>query len=127
MTRHRERGAVSLEMVILAPAILALIFGIIQGGLFLHARNTALAASQEGVRAATGYHSSDGAAQAREFISDAGGARILQGVTVSASRTGDTVTVTVTGQAVSVFPGVPGPRVEQHSTGPVEQWIGAGP
>lgn len=126
MTRHRERGAVSLEMAILVPVVLALIFGIIQGGLFLHARNTALAATQEGVRAATGFHASDGAARARAFISDAGGARTLQGVTVSESHDGDTVTVTVTGQAVSVFPGLPGPRVEQHSTAPVEQWIGTG-
>jgi Flp pilus assembly protein TadG len=47
--RRTERGASSLELAILAPTILALIFMSIQTALWLYGRSVALNAAQEGV------------------------------------------------------------------------------
>jgi len=47
--RRSERGVSSLELAILAPAILALIFVSIQTALWLYGRSVALNAAQEGV------------------------------------------------------------------------------
>ena len=50
----------SLEIAILAPALLLLVFSIVQGGLWFHARNLAQAAAQEGAAAGAAYHSTTG-------------------------------------------------------------------
>ena len=47
--RRSERGVSSLELAILAPAILALIFMSVQTALWLYGRSVALNAAQEGV------------------------------------------------------------------------------
>ena len=44
-----DRGSASLEIAILAPALLLLTFVVVQAGLWFYARNLALAAAQEGV------------------------------------------------------------------------------
>lgn len=114
----------SVELVIVAPVVLALIFGIIQGGLFFHARTVALAAAQEGVRAASGLDAtpSDGEAAAREFLAKAGGSGALRDAAVQPRRGATEAAVTVSGFAPSVLPGWTGPRVVQTSQMPVERW-----
>ena len=52
-----QDGSVSLEIAILAPALLLLVFSIVQGGLWFHARNLAQAAAQEGAAAGAAYNS----------------------------------------------------------------------
>ena len=47
--RRSERGVSTLELSILAPAIIALIFVSIQTALWLYGRSVALNAAQEGV------------------------------------------------------------------------------
>lgn len=120
------RGAVSVELVVVLPAFLALIFGIIQGGLFFHARTVALAAAQEGVRAASSLDGTagDGATAAAQFLSKAGGDAALSDSTVAPQRTPTEATVTVSGFAPSVLPGWTGPRVVQTATSPVERFTG---
>src|SRR5688500_14353516 len=54
--RGSQLGSASLELVVIFPAVLALIFGAVQIALFFHARNVALAAAQEGARAAAAQH-----------------------------------------------------------------------
>jgi hypothetical protein len=44
-----ERGASAIEMAIVAPSFLLLIFVIVEVALWMHARDVALAAAQEGV------------------------------------------------------------------------------
>lgn len=120
--RHEERGSVSIELVILLPALFALMFLGMQAALFYHARTTAIAAAQEGARAAGAEHghAADGTAAANAFISEAGGDDVLANTSTTVSRTTTTATVTVTGFSLSVVPGWH-VRITQSATVPVER------
>jgi Flp pilus assembly protein TadG len=123
-----DRGSASLEIVVLFPAVLALVFGLLQGALWLHARALAGAAAQEGVRAAraeTGTPET-GRAQAADLIADAGGGDVLLGAQVQVTADAARVQVVVTGTSVSLLPGIAGLRVEQSAAGPVERFTPAG-
>lgn len=117
-----ERGSVSVELVILLPALFAVMFLGMQAALFYHARTVAIAAAQEGARAAGGEHgkSSDGISATSAFITDAGGDDVLSGASATANRTATTVTVTVTGHSLSVIPGW-NPVITQSASLPVER------
>src|SRR6188472_4000231 len=99
--RHDERGSVSIELVILLPALFAVMFLGMQAALFYHARTVAIAAAQEGARAAGGEtgQAADGVSAASSFIADAGGNDVLTGTSATANRTATRVTVTVTGRS----------------------------
>ncbi|MCB0909491.1 MAG: pilus assembly protein, partial [Nocardioidaceae bacterium] len=75
--------------------------------LFYHARTVAIAAAQEGARAAGAAraHPGDGVKAATSFLADAGGDSVLQHSSASAEVTGTTATVTVRGYSLSVIPG----------------------
>jgi Flp pilus assembly protein TadG len=123
--RHRlraERGSVSIELVVLLPALFALMFLGMQAALFYHARTTAIAAAQEGARAAGAQHgrASDGIAAASAFLKEAGGEGTLLNTSTTASRTATAATVTVTGFSLSVIPGWH-VRITQSATVPVER------
>ena len=109
-------------MVILLPALFAVMFLGMQAALFYHARTVAIAAAQEGAKAAGGEtgNDSDGVSAATSFVADAGGDNVLPGASATADRTATTVTVTVTGHSLSVIPGW-SPRVVQSATLPVER------
>ncbi len=110
----------------LFPALLLLIFGVIQGALFFHGRNVALAAAEQGVRAGRldGQLNPAGTAvtQARQFLADTGELDNLTELTIVPVADGQQVRVTVSGRTVSLLPGVPGPRVSQTAAGPVERF-----
>ena len=93
-----------------------------QAALYHHARTLAIAAAQEGARAAAAEagREADGTTAADTFIADAGGDDVLPGASSTANRTATTVTVTVSGFSLSVFPGW-NPVVEQSATMPVER------
>ncbi|NED96857.1 pilus assembly protein [Phytoactinopolyspora alkaliphila] len=120
--RPRERGSIALEQVIIWPVVIATIVAIIQGALWFHARNVALSAAQEGARAASVETRGDGAAHAKAFIAAAGGTKVMTGANVSQHDTGTTVTVTVSGSAPSLVPGMAGPSFSQSSTAPLKRW-----
>lgn len=119
--RRDERGSTSVELVILLPALFAVMFLGMQAALIYHARTVAIAAAQEGARAAGAENgrTSDGINAARSFISDAGG-DTLTGTHTTANRTPTTVTVSVTGHSLSVIPGW-NPRIKQSASLPVER------
>ena len=105
--RRNQRGSVTIQMVILMPALFLVMFLGLQGALYYHAREVALAAAQEGAREAgseTGTRDS-AVATANTFLEDAGGADVMTSTSVSGSRTATTATVTVTGTSLSVIPG----------------------
>lgn len=111
----------SIQLVILLPALFAVLFLGMQAALFYHARAVAIAAAQEGARAAsaeTGTRS-EGVDAAKKFVSDAGGDDVLENATASAEQTSTTVTVTVTGHSLSVIPGW-SPRIVQSASLPTE-------
>ena len=103
-------------------------FGLIQGALYYHARDVALAAATDGLtaaRARTGS-SGEGRQAATAFLRRAGGEDVLQGSTVTSVRTATTATVTVSGSTMSLVPGLPGWSVSQSASGPVERFTRAG-
>jgi Flp pilus assembly protein TadG len=120
-----ERGAGSIEMVILLPALFAVLFLGMQAALYYHARTIAIAAAQEGARAAAANHarSGDGVAAANAYLADAGDS--LESSNASAQRTATTATVTVRGHALSVIPGWR-PVITQRASAEVERLTAPG-
>ncbi len=122
----RQGGFMTLELVVLFPVLLLLIFGCIQGALFFHGRNAVLAAAEQGVRAGRiDGASSPGAvamAQARQFLADTGEVDNLSELTIVPTLTADQLRVTVTGRTVSLLPGIPGPQVSQTASGRLERF-----
>ena len=118
-----ERGSVSLELAVVFPLVLLLIFGTIQGALYYHARNVALAAAQEGVVDARVENGSAGAGVTRtqSFLADAGGSSVLLNAAVSSNSSATEVTITVRGAVPSVLPGVAGFTLTQSASGPLER------
>ena len=120
--RRDDRGSVSIELVILLPALFAVMFLGLQAALFYHARTVAIAAAQEGARAAGTErgHEADGVGAANDFLAEAGGDDVLTGTSTTAKRTATTATVTVTGFSLSVIPGWK-VRISQSATVPIER------
>lgn len=117
-----ERGSVTIQMVFLMPALFLLMFVGLQGALYYHAKQVALAAAQEGAREAgseTGNRES-GVATATTFLSDAGGSDVMTSTSVSGSRNATTATITVTGKSLSVIPGW-AVTITQTASAPVER------
>jgi Flp pilus assembly protein TadG len=118
----------AVETAIVFPAIFIAIMMIIQGGLAFHAQHVALAAAQEGDRAARLFQATDadGLARANQALQALNAGGILTSPQVSVSRSGGNVTVTVRGGVVSLLPGVNLTIRPQVSEGPVEVFTGPG-
>lgn len=112
----------SVQLVILMPALFSIMFLGMQAALYYHARSVAIAASQEGARTAGGHGQSlqAGLGAASSFVTDAGGEDVLRASRASGSRTATTATVTVRGKSMSVIPGW-SITVVQSATVPVER------
>ena len=120
--RRDEAGSVTVELVILLPALFAVMFLGMQAALYHHARTVAIAAAQEGARAvgAENGQAGNGVSAASAFVHEAGGDDVLLHVQANADRSATTATVTVEGFSLSVIPGW-SPRVRQSATVPVER------
>jgi len=123
--RRDERGAVSIEMVVLLPALFAVLFLGMQAALYYHARTIAIAAAQEGARAAAANQAGpgDGVAAANSYLAGAGDS--LEFSNATAQRTTTTATVTVRGHALSVIPGWK-PVITQRASAEVERLTAPG-
>jgi Flp pilus assembly protein TadG len=119
---RRERGSSSIQMVMLMPALFSIMFLGMQGALYYHARTVAIAAAQEGARAAGSQNgtAAEGVSAASSFVSDAGGRDVLPGAHMTGGRSATIATVTVTGTSLSVIPGW-SPAVSQSASVPVER------
>jgi hypothetical protein len=104
------------------PGILLALFASIQTATWFIARSVALTAAQEATTAQRAYNAPDRAGQERanEFLRRTGD--WLANPTVVVTRTGDRVTATVTGQALSLIPGVR-LTVRQTASGSVDRFI----
>ncbi len=127
-----ERGASSLELAILAPTILALIFVSIQSALWLYGRSVALNAAQEGVSRLRLvqpelYSPAVGEkvrADIEAYAQQLGGGDSLGDVKVPAPAYNDPegqVSFTVTGETISLVPGLK-LTVSRTATGPIEEF-----
>jgi Flp pilus assembly protein TadG len=124
--RHDDAGVATLELVVIFPVLLLVLFGVFQGALYFHGRNVLLAAAEQGVRAARLDSQPDRAAtavqQARQFLSDTGELKNLTGLTITPVVDGAQVRLTITARTVSLLPGVPGPQVSQTAAGSIERF-----
>lgn len=117
-----DRGAGSVEVAVLAVVVLALVFTIIQVGLFYHARKVAQSAARQGVDTGRQFGSSsgDGVAQAQNFLAKFGGS--VRGASVSsAGSTAQEIHITITGHVATLVPGLE-LTVTQDAHGPIERW-----
>ncbi len=112
-------------MVIVLPAMVAAMFLGMQGALYYHARNVAMAAASEGARVAAveNGRTSDGIGAASRFIADAGGDRVLAALAVYGDRSPGQVVITVSGTSLSVVPGWQ-PRVTATGSATTERLTG---
>ena len=101
----RESGSLSLELSILAPVVMLILFTSIQAGLYFFARDDALTAAQQGVEAARvqGGTLAEGEARTQDLLTRSGGS--ISGADVSGSS-GALVQITVTGHVDTWIPGL---------------------
>lgn len=118
-----DRGSVTLGIAIVLPVVLALIVLILQAALVWHARDLAQAAAAEGLRVERSPNVSTDAGElrARTFLVETS-RHLLGNVTISSTRLAGVATVTVTGTALGVLPGL-GLRVHATVSGPVERFV----
>ena len=114
------------ELAVVFPALLLVLLGVFQFAAWYLAGEVALGAAQEGARAARlrAGTQADGQAAAWRFIEQANGGH-LRAPAVRVERGVEDVRVEVTGEAVSLVPGVSLP-VRHTAAGEVERFRGEG-
>jgi len=119
--RRRDRGAASVELVLATPLLMVLLMAAVQFAIWQHAAHMARAAANEGLQTARAYGSSAAAGKAdtTTILASLSG-NVLHHPQVTASRNTTTASVTVTGRASSVIPGLSLP-VTITVTAPVER------
>ena len=117
MARTRdERGTSTASFVILFPLFLFMFMGLVQWGLYFHARSQVAAASQDAARATQGVDGTaeDGRAVATSLLADATGSGLLENLTIDVTRT-DGVVRAVVEADVRVLVPLPGFEVHVRS------------
>jgi hypothetical protein len=116
-----ERGDDNVAAAVLFSAILLVGWAILQVAVVLLGRGVALEAARDGVRAARlpPVDTAAAASAATGYVSRAAGSWLGQ-VAVHGETDGRNVTVTVTGEAVSLVPFTQFP-ISQTSSGPIEE------
>lgn len=117
-----ERGSAAAESIIVLPVLFLIFFAVVQGAMWIHAGNIAQAAASSAYNESRLYQATetDGVKAGYTTAEQAG--TILSNVSVSVARDAESVTVTVTGSAPSLIPGMP-IAVDRTVSGPVERWI----
>ena len=127
MRRHLrdERGTSTASFVILFPLFLFMFMGLVQWGLYFHARSQVAAAAQDAARATQGVDGTaeDGQAVAASLLVDATGSGLLEDVTVDVTRADGVVRAQVDAQVRVLVP-LPGfdIHVRGVSEGPSEDF-----
>jgi Flp pilus assembly protein TadG len=118
-----QGGSITLEVAILGPALLLLIFTVVQASLWFYARSLALSAAQEGVNAGRAYHApaKAGIARAQAFLNEHATDTLTDTHISSTGSTATQVSIQVTGHALSVIPGIGNMTVSQTAVGPIER------
>ena len=107
---RRERGSVAVELAIVAPALMLLVLGVLQFGLWYHAQNVVQTAALEGARVAAAEDGTTGAGKSRalEVVHEGlGQATTEQGAAAFIGQ--ETAQVQVTAQLSGLLP-IPGLR-----------------
>lgn len=127
MSRHdRDRGEVTATVAMLPVVLVALLF-VVQFGLTYYARQVLAGAAQDGAAAAARLDASvgEGEVLAESLIGEAGGA-LLESYDASVTSDGDVVTVSATGEVVSLLPFFGSLTVEASASASIESFDGQG-
>jgi len=92
---RRSRGAEVLEMALMMPILIGLIFGMVEFGYFFYLKHNLQAAAREGARVGSTLNSNDSEAVSRAsaFLTSA---NLSPGsFSISSTTSGETITVTV--------------------------------
>jgi Flp pilus assembly protein TadG len=121
-----DRGSATLEIAVLGPALILLTFAFVQAGLYYHASSLVAAAAREGASAAASYNAPPGAgpARARAFLTAHAGDSVSHPTVSTDGTTPVIVRIQVTGTALSILPGIPGPTVRHTAQAPRERLTG---
>ncbi len=119
----RDRGEVSLQVVLLTPVLLVLVLTVVQTALWYHAAELADNAASDGAAAAArhGAGAGVGSSTLSQFVADAGG--VLVAGRVDADGTAMVATATV--RVPHVLPGWPG-TVTRRARSPIERLTAGG-
>ena len=101
-----ERGTSTTSFVILFPLFLFMFMGLVQWGLYFHARSQVAAAAQDAARATQGVDGTveDGRAVASSLLEDATSSGLLDDVTVDVTRADGIVRAQVDAQVRVLIP-----------------------
>ncbi|RKE02969.1 TadE/TadG family type IV pilus assembly protein [Streptomyces sp. TLI_171] len=119
-----ERGDASIETAIVFPFVILFTVMVVQAVMWYYAREVAQTAAREGVVAARTYGSNvdTGVARANEAAIRLGGSALRSPNASPKGSSATRITITVTGQAQSLIPGVDSFSVSQSASAPVEKW-----
>lgn len=117
--RRDERGlSESVQLAVAWPVLLLVTLGVVQAGIWLHARNVAQRAATAAVDVARGREGS--VADAQELAADLARAGGLGATSVQVTRSGTTATARVSGSAPTIVDVGLG-RVSETASAPVER------
>lgn len=129
--RRTQRGASAIELSIVAPLFLLLIFTLIQGALLLYARNIALSAAREGASDVRLFQPDEYgpgieaalSGKIRRYVLTVGNQTMVNPEPQILYNPGGNgrVTVTVQGEAISLLPGID-LQVERAASMEIEQF-----
>lgn len=111
-----------LELVIIFPVVMLLLFGTVQAGLWFHAREVARKAAQAGVDAGRSWHAQpgDGPAAAQDFLHRMGHSVEAPQVANGGAPAGQ-VRIEVRGKVATLIPGWE-LSVHAQAEAPLERW-----
>ncbi|MGP4102905.1 TadE/TadG family type IV pilus assembly protein [Nonomuraea sp. KM90] len=125
MHTHRwDRGSITAEAVIALPVVMAAILACTQICLLFFAQSVALAAAQQGVRAARAHDAdhNSGAKTAKRYAEQTASG-LLTSISTASAGDAATVRITVRGRSLSLAPFLPSIEVVEQAAGPVERFI----
>jgi hypothetical protein len=117
-----DRGAFTIEAILVVPVLMLLMTALIQCALWAHAEQVVHAAASEGDRVARDYDGGSVAGETRAYsILEGPGSDVQSGNVVVNVDPGDMARVTVTGAALSILPGMKVP-VSSMAIGPIQEF-----
>lgn len=117
-----EAGTATTQVVVVFPAVFFMLMLVVQFGLWYHGGHVAIAAAQEGARAARveGATASAGRLVAEQFLAELS-PELITNRTVTVERDAEHVRVEVRGESIEVVPGFRIP-IRAVSDAPVERF-----
>ncbi|MGQ4519109.1 TadE family protein [Dermabacteraceae bacterium CCM 9520] len=116
-----EKGQ-AVESVLIFPLVLAIVFLIIQAGIWAHARNIALASAREGATISATYRSGTSATAATRSHLNETSSGFFTASAVTATKTSEYVEVHVEGRALSLIPLFQLPQISADVRIPIERY-----